>query len=169
DEEVASAVEVDELEVAEAHGRDHAEHGAVHAADNGTRDGREQRAELPDGAEHEHDDGACFDDGAAADSGEADGTDVLAIARGAIASAEDARDEAADTLHADAAVDGLLVGSRCTGEPRTGVVVANRLDHRGEVTGEHADETREERAHFDAGDTPLERVRDANPGCCADS
>ena len=44
DEEVPGGVEVDELEVGEAHGRDHAEHDTEDAANDGAWDGQEQGA-----------------------------------------------------------------------------------------------------------------------------
>ena len=58
DEQVARRVQVHELQVRQAHGGDHAEHGAVHAAHDRLGNRGEERAELPESAEQEHEDGA---------------------------------------------------------------------------------------------------------------
>lgn len=79
--------------------------------------------------------------------------------RGVRTGADEARDDAADALGADAAADGVHGWRRRAREARARVVVPHRLDHAREHAGKHGKHGRgaEGRA------APLARVRHADP------
>ena len=115
--------------------------------------------ELAEEPEGDHDEGAPLDDPPAADLGDPDGPDVLAVAGGPVASAPEAGQHAAQALHGDPSVDGGGGRRRSSREASTGVVVPDTLDSRGQDPGQHPHHP----GGRDRGDSPLEGIREPEP------
>lgn len=70
--------------------------------------------------------------------GDAQGSHVLAVGRGAAARAPGSGQEAADALHADAAADGVPRRRGRPAQPGTGVVISHGLQHGRDHPGQYA-------------------------------
>ncbi|PSN29651.1 hypothetical protein C0J52_27406, partial [Blattella germanica] len=138
----------------------HAEHDAEDAAHDGLGDDDEDGAELADEALEHHQGGGDLDDATAADAGDSDGAHVLAEGVGAVAAAPERRQDGAEPLGGDAAVEGVHGRGRRPTHARRRRVVADGLDGAGQHACQHAQHTR--RAH--GGHAPLPREGHPEPG-----
>ena len=145
DKEVSRRIEVDELEIREAGGGDHAEHDAEDAADDRLWDGDEKGAEFGEGAEKDHHEGGRLDHPPATHFRHSYGPDVLRVARRTVARSPQAGQDAADSFYRNPAIHRVYRWPLGSGQSGARVVVTDALDCRRQNTRQHSENGR--RAH----------------------